>query len=152
MMFGAASPMLVSLLGDAPEMSADARIDRYLLLKSVDKELRSLSPADREAIASQLAGPGEYLGDYADLISKIGKMGSGALKSIRQAAQNRKARKNKSKSAAAASRNAPAVASSAAAAVAPGSAAKRPMAVWILPAALGAAALVAVLTLTRRKG
>jgi hypothetical protein len=156
MMFGAAAPMLVSLLGDMPELSADEKIDRYLLLKDIDRDLRSLSPAEQQQVGNVLMG-GEYMGDYADLLQKIGKLGKGALKGISKAVKAKKAKKKaakakKSKLAATADKVAafvrsgmsPTEAQAAAVGTAPVVPVKKPMAVWILPAAVGAVALVGV--------
>lgn len=163
MMFGAASPTLVSLLGDMPDLSADEKIDRYLLLKDIDRDLRSLSPVEQQQLANTLAG-GEYMGDYADLLAKIGKLGKGALKGISKAVKKKKAKKKaakakKSKLAAAADKVAafvragmsPTEAQAAAAGTAPVAPVKKPMAVWILPAAIGTVAVVGLMAVMGKR-
>ncbi len=162
MMFGAAAPTLVTLLGDDPEMSADEKIDRYLMLKDIDSDLRSLSPADRASIGQALLGD-DYLGDYADLVQKIGGFGKKAIQAIGKAVKKKKAAKKAAKKSAAAKKIAaaasgivqsvkgmtkkPAAPAPVVAAVGP-----KPPAVWILPAAVGVAAVAGALMMMRKRG
>jgi len=157
MMFGAAVPTLVSLLGDDPDeatMSADDKIDRFLLVKQIAKDMQELPAADQNQIASLLMGD-DYMGSYADLVMKLGQMGKGVLKGISKSVKKRKdKKKGTSKLSSAISKVQTFInpdGSTTDVAAVPSTAARKPASVWILPAAVGAVALVGVFALTRKK-